>query len=99
MLRRAGGIASYKSPLVARGAVGRVGSRPGRGDLFRDVMDASLVVSVVAAGIAGASALFAFRSDREARKSNDIAVLDFLREYRESETSRCYVFRQLASQN
>lgn len=63
------------------------------------MMDASLVVSIVAAGIAGGSAVFAFRSEREARRSNDIGVLEFLREYRESEASRRYVFRELANGN
>jgi hypothetical protein len=60
------------------------------------MLDASLIVSILAAVIAGASAAFAFRSEREARRANDIAVLDFLREYRAAEPSRRYVFRELA---
>lgn len=60
------------------------------------MFDASLIVSIFAAVIAGASAALAFRSEREARRANDIAVLDFLREYRTAEPSRRYVFRELA---
>src|SRR5581483_12281856 len=61
------------------------------------MLDASLIVSIFAAVIAGVSAAFAFRSEREARRTNDIAVLEFLREYRAAEPSRRYVFRELAA--
>lgn len=63
------------------------------------MLEASLIVSILAALIAGASAAFAFRSEREARRANDIAVLDFLREYRAAEPSRRYVFRELAREH
>jgi hypothetical protein len=63
------------------------------------MLDASLIVSILAALVAGVSAAFAFRSERESRRANDIAVLEFLREYREAERSRRYVFRELATEH
>jgi hypothetical protein len=62
-------------------------------------MDASLVVSVMAVTVAVASGVVALLSQREARKSNDLAILEALREYREIEASRRFVFRELAQRN
>ena len=61
--------------------------------------DASLIVSVIAAGVSTASASFTFANLREARKANAKALVDFIREYRDYEPDRRVVIRELRKQD
>src|SRR5262245_27543784 len=63
-------------------------------------MDASLVISVGALGLAGASAFYADRTLREARKANALpTLLEFVQEYRRYEADRRYLLRDLRNEH
>jgi hypothetical protein len=64
-------------------------------------LDAGVTVAIVTAAVSAALSLLSLflagRANIESKRANHLTVLDFLREYRDAEDSRRYVFRELSA--